>query len=184
MCVGLTTGRKYFKVCITCTKRSLRPSEWQINPFASVLAVPRLGNECTFNEAAALQFITEKTSIPVPELYACFEDDQAAYIITEYVDGVTMNELDADKRKIVERELEGHLEALRAVRSDTWGGPSGIVSQPSPQPLSFYLLAGDPAVSWTLRICASRCLSPPIGWTPGRRPGGYKRDASPLSPSL
>lgn len=128
MCVGLTTERKYFKVRNTWIKRSLRPSEWQINPFTGTLVVPRLGNERILNEAAAIQFIAEKTSIPIPKLYTCFEDDEAAYIVMEYVEGVTMNELNADERKIVEKELEGYLATLRALRSDTWGGPSGIVS--------------------------------------------------------
>lgn len=127
-CVGLTTERKYFKVGHTWIKRSLRPAEWQINPFTGTLVVPRFGAERILNEAAAMQFIAEKTSIPVPKLHACFQDDEAAYLVMEYVDGVTMNELNANERQIVERELEGYLQTLRTLKSDSWGGPSGIVS--------------------------------------------------------
>jgi hypothetical protein len=71
-CVGVTTERKYFRVGQTWIKRSLRPSEWQINPFAGTLVVPRFGLERILNEAAAMQFIAEKTNIPIPKLYACF----------------------------------------------------------------------------------------------------------------
>jgi len=139
-CVGLTTERKYFKVDHTWIKRSLRPAEWQINPFTGTVVVPRFGTERILNEAAAIQFIAEKTSIPVPKLYACFQDDEAAYLVMEYVDGVTMNELNSDERRIVERELEGHLETLRTLKSDSWGGPSGIVS---PDFLTGVFLDGD-----------------------------------------
>lgn len=128
MCVGLTTERKYFRVGKTWIKRSLRPSEWQINPFTGTLVVPRFGMERILNKAAAMQFIAEKTDIPVPKLYGCFEDDGAAYLVMEYVEGVPMNELNAAERKIVETELEGYLETLRTFKSDSWGGPSGIVS--------------------------------------------------------
>lgn len=75
-----------------------------------------------------MQFISEQTNIPVPKLYGCFEDDGAAYLIMAYVEGVTMNELSADGRKVVETELEGYLEDLRSLKSAVWGGPSGIVS--------------------------------------------------------
>lgn len=44
-CVGLTTERKYFHVDGAWIKRSLRPSEWQTNPFASMLLMPRFCNE-------------------------------------------------------------------------------------------------------------------------------------------
>jgi hypothetical protein len=46
----------------------------------------------------------------------------------EYVEGVTMADLTPEQRKVVETELERHLETLRSLKSDAWGGPSGIVS--------------------------------------------------------
>jgi aminoglycoside phosphotransferase (APT) family kinase protein len=129
-CVGISLERKYLRSRDgqTWIKRSLRPSEWQINPIEGNFVVPRFGMERIFNEAATMQFITEKTDIPVPKLYGCFEDDGAAYLVMEYVNGVTMNELSPKERKVVEPQLEGYLETMRGLKSSVWGGPSGIVS--------------------------------------------------------
>lgn len=56
--------------------------------------------------------------------------DEAAYLVIEFVEGITMAELDTEQRKIVEIELEGHLETMRNLKSRIWGGPSGIVCEP------------------------------------------------------
>ncbi len=45
------------------------------------------------NEAISLRDIRKMTNIPVPAVYCDFEDDQAYYLITEYVHGVGMSEL-------------------------------------------------------------------------------------------
>lgn len=129
-CVVFTTERTYCHVDIdgSYIKRSLRPSEWQYSPFGGSLCIPRLGKERLLNEAAALRFITKNTNIPVPKLYACFEDDEAVYLVTEYVDGVTLSSLTLEQRKVVEVELETYITALRSLKSDVWGGPSGHVS--------------------------------------------------------
>jgi aminoglycoside phosphotransferase (APT) family kinase protein len=127
-CVGITTERKYFKVGQSWVKRSLRPSEWQINQYNGTLVVPRFGMDRIFNEASAIEFIAKATNIPVPRVYSCFEDDEAAYLVMEYVEGITMNKLDVEKRKIVEKEVESHLETMSKLRSSVWGGPSRIVS--------------------------------------------------------
>lgn len=127
-CTGLTTERKYFRVNSSFIKRSLRPSKWQYNPFAGTLCIPRFGNKRILNKAAVLRFITNKTDIPVPKLYGCFEDDSAVYLVREYVEGATMASLNPEQRKQIEPELEGYLETLRSLKSNVWGGPSGIVS--------------------------------------------------------
>lgn len=85
-CFAITAERKYYHVDRTFIKRSLRPSEWQVS-FQGTIHVPRLGRERLFNEAASIKYIRENTNIPVPTLYACFEDDNAAYLVTSYVDG-------------------------------------------------------------------------------------------------
>lgn len=126
-CIGLTVERKYFHVDSSWIKRSLRPSEWQTNPFAGNVFVPRLGNDRILNEAAAMRFIAENTDIPIPKLHGCFEDDGAVYLVMEYVEGVTMDTLAPEQRKVVEAELEHHLETLRGLKSDAWGGPDGTV---------------------------------------------------------
>jgi hypothetical protein len=74
-----------------------------------------------------MKFIAEHTNIPVPKLYCCFEDDEAVYLVREYIEGVGMNELEAKKRKVVEKELEIHLGTMKKLKSKFWGGPSGIV---------------------------------------------------------
>jgi hypothetical protein len=128
-CVSITTERKYLKVGQSWIKRSLRPSEWQINQYSGTLFVPRFGMERIFNEASAIEFIAKTTNIPVPKVYSWFEDDEAAYLVMEYVEGIAMNNLDVEKRKVVEEELESHLETMRRLRSSVWGGPSNIVSR-------------------------------------------------------
>ena len=80
-------------------------------------------------EGGCLQFLAELPNIPLPKLYACFEDDGAAYLITEYVGGVGMDELPENDQKTVILELRStHLATLRTLTSDTWGGPGVVVS--------------------------------------------------------
>ncbi len=74
-----------------------------------------------------MRFIAEHTNIPVPKLHCCFEDDEAVYLVMEYIEGVGMNELEEEKRKAVEKELEVYLEVMKKLKSKFWGGPSGIV---------------------------------------------------------
>ncbi|PGH16260.1 hypothetical protein AJ80_05283 [Polytolypa hystricis UAMH7299] len=87
-CVGVTPERKYYKVGQTFIKRSLRPSEWQTNHYTGSLFVPRFGKERIQNEAASIKFIAKNTNILVPELYCCFEDYEAVYLIMQGVEGV------------------------------------------------------------------------------------------------
>lgn len=126
-CFAITLERKYYKVDQTFVKRSLRPSEWQINPIAGTLMVPRFGKERIRNEAASMKFIRDNTDIPVPKLHCFFEDDQAAYLVMEYIEGVGMNQLNEQERKTVEKEVEIHMESMRKLKSRFWGGPSKIV---------------------------------------------------------
>lgn len=126
-CFAITAERKYYHVDNTFIKRSLRPSEWQHSPFNGTLVIPRFSRERILNEAATLRFIADKTDIPVPKLHCCFEDDEAVYLVMEYIEGVDLASLEEEQRKTVEVELEGHLQTLRNLTSDTWGGPSGLV---------------------------------------------------------
>jgi hypothetical protein len=129
-CVGITSERKYFHAGNAFIKRSLRPSEWQVSPFKGTIHVPRMNNERLLNEAATLKYIKENTNIPVPQLYACFEDDDAVVLVTEFVKGVGMHELDDAQREIVKKELQGHIETLQNLKSSRIGGPGGIVIPP------------------------------------------------------
>ncbi|OAR00845.1 hypothetical protein LLEC1_04738 [Akanthomyces lecanii] len=140
-CTDIIIERKYFRVDGSFVKRSLRPHEWQ----HSSLCIPRLGNERLLNEAAALRFIAKNIDIPVPKLYVCFEDDGAAYLIMEYVDGVLMADLEVEKRKTVKTELEVHVATLRKLQSNLWGGPSGLVVPP------YRLLKHPVRVQWAMK---------------------------------
>lgn len=82
--------------------------------------------ELVLNEGACLSFLAG-SGIPLPKLHACFEDDGAAYLVTEYVEGVGMNELDAEKQAVVAKELQRHVLTLKKLTSDTWGGPDKMV---------------------------------------------------------
>ncbi|KAM3550468.1 hypothetical protein MY1884_008233 [Beauveria asiatica] len=144
-CTDITTERKYFHIDGSFVKRSLRPHEWQHSPFRGSLCIPRLGNERLLNEAAALRFITKNTDIPVPKLHACFEDDGAVYLITEYIDGVPMADLEPEKRKTVETELEVYIATFRSLQSNVWGGPSGLVIPP------YRLLKHPVRVEWAMK---------------------------------
>ncbi|KAI9846697.1 MAG: hypothetical protein M1837_003752 [Sclerophora amabilis] len=100
-CVALTAERKYYHVGRTFIKRSLRPSEWQTSPFKGTLHVPRQGRERALNEAAAMEYVATMTDVPVPKLLCSFEDDQAVYLVMEYVEGVSMHELNEEQRDVV-----------------------------------------------------------------------------------
>jgi hypothetical protein len=126
-CVAVSPERKYYWFCDTWIKRSLRPIEWQKHN--GYMHVPTFNLERVLNEGACLKFLAENTDIPLPKLFACFEDDGAAYLITSYVDGVGMNDLHAESQTIVAEELQRHMETLKKVSSDTWGGPGGVVDK-------------------------------------------------------
>jgi aminoglycoside phosphotransferase len=55
------------------------------------LHVPRLGKERLVNKAHSLRFVRQYTTIPVPAVYYDFEDDEAYYLITKYVEGMEMD---------------------------------------------------------------------------------------------
>lgn len=88
--------------------------------------VPLFNMERVLNEGACLLFLAD-TGIPLPKLLGCFEDDGAAYLVTEYVDGAGMNDLDAESQAVVAEELQRHVFTLKNLTSDTWGGPDKMV---------------------------------------------------------
>ncbi|KAJ2904874.1 kinase-like protein [Zalerion maritima] len=60
--------------------------------------------------------------IPITHFSGDFEDDEAYYLITEYVEGVGMSDLTEDQKAIVRQELESHLAALKTLLSKKWVG--------------------------------------------------------------
>jgi hypothetical protein len=125
-CIAISPERKYFRVGSTFVKRSLRPCEWQKHN--GYLHVPLFNLERILNEGACLLFLAE-IGIPLPKLLGCFEDDGAAYLITEYMEGVGMNDLDAASQAVVAEELQRHVLTLKKLTSDTWGGPDKMVQK-------------------------------------------------------
>lgn len=129
-CFNVTAERKYYELDRSFVKRSLRPSEWQVSESRGTIHVPRLGNERLHNEAAVLELVRKETNIPVPQVYACFDDDNATYLIVERIFGVGMNEISQEQHSTVAKELEKHLETLHKLRARVIGGPTGIVIPP------------------------------------------------------
>ncbi|KAI1174943.1 kinase-like protein [Nemania sp. FL0916] len=127
-CFAVTFERKYYHRGDSFIKRTLRPREFRTG--YKGLHIPRLRNETIKNEADSLRYIRQHTNIPVPRVYCDFEDDDAYYLVTEYVEGVGMSDLTEDQKAVVRDELESHFTTLRTLKSDRLGGPSGIVIPP------------------------------------------------------
>ncbi|KAK4150136.1 kinase-like domain-containing protein [Chaetomidium leptoderma] len=127
-CFAVTCERKYYHRGGSFVKRNLRPKEYRTG--ARGLVVPRLAKERLRNEAESLRYIRQHTDIPVPAVYSDFEDDDAYYLVTEYVEGVNMADLSDEQKVVVRQELEGYLAKLKTLRSNRIGGPSGIVIPP------------------------------------------------------
>ncbi|CAD0092449.1 unnamed protein product [Aureobasidium mustum] len=129
-CIAVTPDRKYYNTKTAFVKRSLRPAEWQVSAFLGKIIVPRLGEERLLNEAAALDFITANTTIPVPKVLTCFEDDGAVYLVTELIDARRMDELSDPDRAIIAEELETYVSQLHSLRSSNLGGCTGLAIPP------------------------------------------------------
>lgn len=127
-CFAMTFERKYYHRGECFIKRSLRPREFRTGYRG--LHIPRLRKESLMNEAASLRYIRQHTNIPVPTVYCDFEDDDAYYLVTSYVEGVSMSSLPEHQKAVVQGELEIHLATLRTLKSNRLGGPSGIVIPP------------------------------------------------------
>lgn len=129
-CLGITAERKYYKTEKTLIKRSLRPREWQTMMVTGKIHIPRQGRERVLNEAASMKFVKENSAIPVPTLHCCFEDDDAVYLVMEYIDGDDMSSLTEAQKTIVQKELEEHVQTMHKLHSCIIGGPSGLVVPP------------------------------------------------------
>lgn len=127
-CFVVTTERKFYEIGDKFIKRNLRPREYMTGYRG--LIVPRAPKERLMNEAASLRYIRENTNIPVPTLHCAFEDDEAYYLITEYVQGVAMASLEERQKETVKKEIKVHLETMRNLKSRSVGGPSGLIVPP------------------------------------------------------
>lgn len=82
------------------------------------------------NEAESLRYVRQHTDIPVPTVSCGFEDDDAYYLVTGYIEGVSMSDLTESQKAVVREEVERQLRKLRNLKSNRLGGPSGIVVPP------------------------------------------------------
>jgi aminoglycoside phosphotransferase (APT) family kinase protein len=142
--LATSTDRKYYRRGNAFIKRCLRPREFLHGPQGTT-HYPRLRKESLKNEADTLRFINRHTEIPVPLLFCDFEDDDAYYLITQYIEGVSMADLPEHQKDVVIAELENHLARLKTLKSNRMGGPSGIVIPP------YRVLCETERDNWELR---------------------------------
>lgn len=129
-CFATSPDRKYYRRGNAFIKRCLRPREFFADPQGDT-HIPRLRKESLRNEADALRFVRAYTDLPVPRVFCDFEDDDAHYLITEWVEGVSMADLpDEKQREVVIAELKGYLAKLKELKSRRLGGPNGEVVPP------------------------------------------------------
>ncbi|KAL4948490.1 kinase-like domain-containing protein [Aspergillus filifer] len=126
---AMTAERAYYRCGNFFIKRSLRPSEYKTTQ-RGTKHIPRLGKERLQNEAATLHYIRRVSNIPVPTLYGAFMVDESFILVTEYIDGVAMSNLAEDQKRVVCTKVEQYRATLRGIKSNTIGGPSGIVLPP------------------------------------------------------
>lgn len=119
-CTGVTADKKYYEVGNSFIKRTLRQHEWITTSGLTPSAC--LPQRWTM-DATILNYLREKTNIPLPRLQHTFEDDGAFYFSTELVPGVTMASLTEEQKQVVTRELLEHVATLKTLRSDTPGVP-------------------------------------------------------------
>ncbi|KAI9842952.1 MAG: hypothetical protein M1837_006689 [Sclerophora amabilis] len=124
-CIRVLTDKKYFHVGNLFLKRTLREHEWQVNVRDEIITPSPSYVQRWMNEAAALQFLSERIDVPLPKFQCAFHDDGAFHLITEFVDGVNMSELQPQQKEIVMKEVEEHVTTLHSLRSTALGGLDG-----------------------------------------------------------
>jgi len=91
-CFGVTPERKYYEFNSVFIRRTLEPHELMYN-IRNELVVPHIIKERMMNDVAAIEFVRQNTSIPLPKVLAAFHDNGRYYIIQERVPGVQLAEL-------------------------------------------------------------------------------------------
>ncbi len=122
-CFGITPDKKYYEVGRSFIKRTLRRHEWMTSPAIANWTPSACLPQRWKTDAAILEYLREKTNIPLPRLQHTFEDDGAFYFSTELVPGVAMSQLTEEQKQVVTKELLEHVATLKSLRSDTPGVP-------------------------------------------------------------
>lgn len=110
-------------------KRNLVQNEWLISRLGNVYK-PRLAKERLMNEVAAIAYIRHHTSIPVPTIRCAFEDNGRYYVIQDFVQGTTLEDLPDDNKPGVIEELEHYIQVMHSIKSPTMGGFAGTACLP------------------------------------------------------
>lgn len=122
------TDKHYRRYKDRFLKRTLKPSEYAQSK--DRVYIPYDCENRLRNEAATIQFLRQATNIPLPEILDTYTKDGCFYLWTKRIDGLDMQELcPEDQSKVIE-EVEEHRKALRDLKSNRMGGPSGIVCPP------------------------------------------------------
>ncbi|KFY19555.1 hypothetical protein V491_04370 [Pseudogymnoascus sp. VKM F-3775] len=121
------TDRKYFFNIndTTFIKRTLRRSEWVYNITGNLVVPSTTMRYRLENEVGCLKFLAT-TNIPIANLQGIFQDDGAMYLMTRYVNGISMDNLEPEQKSIVKMELEEYLVKLKSLRSKTPGTPGAM----------------------------------------------------------
>lgn len=122
-CDAVLFDRMYWRVGNSCLKRTLRRHEWQTTPRGDLFIPPTTFSQRWKTDAAVLQYLSDKTDIPLPRLQCVFEDDGAFYHLTEYVPGVAMSTLSESDKQPVKKELLEYIKCMQSLRAETPGVP-------------------------------------------------------------
>jgi len=82
--------------------------------------VVKYGKWIRIEEAEAINFVSENTSVPVPKIFNSYKIGDIAYIIMEYIKGKTLEELWEDlsneERLTILSELKGYINQIRNIK--------------------------------------------------------------------
>lgn len=120
---GVFAGRKIYHLPKLFFKRTLRRHEWTDLGDAFLVQPTATMPQRYRTDVAVQAYLREHTTIPLPTMTTCFEDDAAMCLAMEFLPGVQMDELPEAGRQIVAAELSHHLETLKSLRSPTPGVP-------------------------------------------------------------
>lgn len=93
--------------------------------------VVKFGDVVRMAEAAAMRFVREKTSIPVPEDFDAYTQDGSKYgcVVVEYIEGRQLDQVwetyDETQKEGIVSQLRGHIHELRSISGTFVGSVDG-----------------------------------------------------------
>lgn len=127
---GVFAGRKIYHLPKLFFKRTPRRHEWTDLGDAFLVQPTATMPQRYRTDVAVQAYLRAHTTIPLPTMTTCFEDDAAMCLAMEFLPGVQMDELPEADRQTVAAELSHHLETLKSLRSPTPGVPASPSSSP------------------------------------------------------